>query len=107
MPSRIQQYDIGLAFKALIKDEADSVVNLTAATVKQLMFRKPDGTLMTKDAAFSTDGSDGYIQYVTATSGDLNVAGMYRLQARIYIPGSGNLFRTDVAEAFKVYENLD
>jgi hypothetical protein len=78
------------------------VLDISAATTKEIKFLKPDSTLVTKSASFVTNGTDGYIQYV-ATSGFLDVAGWWRMSA--YIIQSGTAFSTDYT-TFKVYEKL-
>ena len=98
--------DIGTVFRVTVYDidsgGTTSALNISAASTKQLIFGKPDGTTLTKTATFTTDGSNGQIEYSTV-SGDLSKAGTWSLQA--YIVTSGGEWRTDVG-TFKVYENL-
>ena len=55
--------DIGTVFTLTIKD-GSSVIDLSGATTKQIILRKPDRvTSSTKTASFVTDGSDGKIKY--------------------------------------------
>ncbi len=82
--SDIQLNDIGSLFIVTLK-EGTSIVDLSTATVKEFYFQKPDGTILTKTASFTTDGTDGKIQYTTI-AGDLNVAGKWKLQAKITLP---------------------
>jgi hypothetical protein len=93
--------DIGTIFEIELKD-CLNVLNISAATVKQIIFQKPTGASITKDASFSTDGADGKIRYVTV-SGDLDVVGTWKIQAKVVLPTgtwSSNI------DKFKVYSNL-
>ena len=98
--------DIGTIVRATVNDTdsagAASVFNVSGALTKQLVFRKPDGIKLTKDAEFTTNGTDGKIQYTTL-SGDLDTAGSWNLQAYIVTP-SGTWYSS--VGSFKVYENL-
>ena len=76
MPANeIHKNDIGTVFKVTIKDSA-AVVNVSTATTKQIILKKPSGTKLTKDASFFTDGSDGIITYTTVR-GNVEVARLY------------------------------
>ena len=98
--------DIGTIVRATINDTdaagTASVFNASGAITKQLIFRKPDGTKLTKSAAFTTDGTDGKMQYTTI-SGDLDTAGAWNIQA--YLVTSSGTWYSSVG-SFKVYENL-
>ncbi len=63
----------------------DVALDISTATVKQLVLRKPDGTAVTKTAQFETDGSDGVVYYATVT-GDIDQAGRWTLQAVVTMP---------------------
>lgn len=93
--------DIGTVFEVTIKDDTVAV-DVSTASTKNLLFRKPDGTILTKAASFKTTGADGIIQYVTI-SGDLSMPGLWNLQAHI-VMSSGN-WKSDVA-TFEVHPNL-
>ena len=98
--------DIGTIFRVTVYDTTSTggstVADISTAETKQMIFKRPDGTTFTKTAVFTTDGSDGNIQYISV-DGDLNVAGTWHLQAYVVTP-AGN-WRTDVGH-FRVYENL-
>ena len=98
--------DIGTVFRITVYDTDSSgtasVLNISAATTLQIIFRKPNGTSLTKTAAFTTDGADGQMQYTTV-DGELDTAGTWNIQS--YIVSSDGSWRTDVG-SFKVYENL-
>lgn len=76
--------DIGTLIKATIIDENEAVVDVSSATTKQLIFKKSDGSTLTANADFFTNGTDGIIQYATV-SGDISVAGTYRFQGYVVL----------------------
>lgn len=67
--------------------DGDDVVDISPAAelTKQLKFKKPSGTVVVEDAVFTTDGTDGQLQYVTEASPDnlLDEAGKWFVQAYI------------------------
>tara|TARA_Y100000034_G_C6819933_1_gene369157 strand:+ start:753 stop:1061 length:309 start_codon:yes stop_codon:yes gene_type:complete len=93
--------DIGTIFTITVKD-GSSTVNISSASTKQVILKKPSGTKLEKDAAFVTDGTDGQMKY-TIVSGDLDETGTYKLQGYLVI--SDGTFYTDIT-SFKVYRNL-
>ena len=99
--------DYGTIIRVTVYDTTatggSSVAEISNASAKQFTFKRPDGTTFTKTAVFTTDGSDGQIQYTTAAD-DLNMAGTWGLQAYVVISG-GFSHRTDVG-SFRVFENL-
>ena len=99
--NEIHYADIGTAFEITLQDDS-TVVNISAATTKQIIFQKPDGTTVTETADFVTDGTDGKIQYVIA-SGDLDTVGTWSIQAKIII--STNTWYSDI-QTFEVHGNI-
>lgn len=93
--------DIGTAFEVTMKD-CDDVVDISTASIKQLIFRKHDKTVVTKTAVFKTDGTDGIIQYITVLD-DLDQKGTWYIQAKITMPTG--TWSSDTSK-FKVYANL-
>ena len=61
-------------------------VDISATTVKQLIIRKPDGSVIIKAADFTTDGNDGALECETA-AGDVEPWGTYQVQPNVAIPG--------------------
>lgn len=100
--SLVRVGDVGTAFRATVKDQDESVVDLSAATLLELIFRKPSQEVVTKTASLYTDGSDGKMQYVTVT-GDLDLPGLWRVQARVTVGGAS--WSTSI-ETFRVHKNL-
>lgn len=98
---QIHLNDIGTVFEVTIKD-CDTPVDISTATAKQIIFMKPDGTTTAKTADFTTDGTDGKIRYI-ATTGDLNLSGGWKIQAKVTLP-AGTWYSN--IEKFKVWTNL-
>ena len=98
--------DIGTAFTVTITDKQANgttiVADISSATLKQLVFKKPNGNKLTKTAAFVTDGTDGKITYTTI-SGDIDIIGTWKLQGIITI--GSNIFNSEI-KSFKVNRNL-
>jgi hypothetical protein len=101
MASEIHVNDIGTRFLATIKDDG-VVVDVSNASVINMIFKKPDDHVVYKSASLLTDGVDGKIYYDTV-AGDLDEAGQYKLQGRVSLP-SGTYF-TDIY-TFQVHCNL-
>lgn len=81
--------DWGILFKfRLINKDTNAVVDISAATNKYMYFKRPDGTSFIKTAAFSTDGTDGYIQYVSVAD-DLDAVGEWLIQGFVELPTKG------------------
>lgn len=94
--------DIGTVFRLTLKED-DVVVDISAATVKKLIFELPDGTSVEKTAAFTTDGTDGKIEW-PAPTGFLTPGGMWKLQARVEY-SNGDKWSSSIVE-IRVYPNL-
>ncbi len=90
--------DIGTIFTVTIVDQDDAVVDISLYSPKQLIFTKPDGTRVEQTASFTTDGTDGKIQY-TSESGDLDQPGLWQLQ------GIVSTLHTNIT-TFPVHRNL-
>lgn len=102
MPANeIRLEDIGTIFEITLMDDTE-VVDISGATLMQIRFAKPDGTIMLKTAVHTTNGSDGKLQYTTILN-DLDQVGIWQKQAYIELPtGKWN---SDI-DKFKVHDNL-
>jgi hypothetical protein len=101
-------------FYAIVKDQDLAYVNTSAATTRTLLFRKPNGTVLTKTASqvasYTGTNADvaagvtanAVMQYTTI-AGDLDVAGLWAVQGIVGI-GSG-LWHTD-ERIYQVHPNL-
>jgi hypothetical protein len=92
---------VGLIFRRTIKIDG-TVEDISAATTKQFIFRKPDGSLLSVDAVWTTDGTDAKAEYVTV-AGDIDQPGEWRLQARLVMPNFDEKSDVDI---FTVKANL-
>lgn len=95
--------DIGTELRLVVSDQDDSVVDLSAATDTLFIITKPNGTILEITADLYTDGTDGTLTYSTI-DGDLSVAGLYKIQARIVFT-SGSY--SSSIQTFRVYNNLN
>jgi hypothetical protein len=85
--------DIGNIFVLTFKD-GDTVVDVSSATVtKTITFVAPDGTSTVQSATFTTDGTDGKIQYVTQ-AGDMDQVGQWKLQGIVVI--TAGTFKSEI-----------
>lgn len=101
MANEMHVGDIGTVITVTVQD-AGVAIDISAATVKQLILRNPARGTVVKDASFVGGGSAGQLSYTTVT-GDLSQDGEWQLQALITLP-SGT-WRSTYAP-FYVYENL-
>jgi hypothetical protein len=102
MTEEIHIGDVGTKFLITVKNDG-VVVDISSATVKEIYFEKPDGTTLTKTASFETDGTDGKIYWTTSAAGDLDIEGMWKIQAKIAITGGS--WKTEIG-SFRVWENI-
>jgi hypothetical protein len=94
--------DVGTILRVIVEDDG-AVINVSGTDSRTIYLKKPDGTKLTKTAVFTTDGSDGKIQYVTI-SGDLDTEGWWKIQGLVHW-ASGNQWYTDW-QPFEVHDNL-
>lgn len=75
VPPDIFEHDIGTRFQAqirnLVNSESPEVFDISTATEKLIIFKKPNGVEVEYPGTFVTNGVDGLLEYVTATSDDL------------------------------------
>lgn len=81
--ARIQKNDWGIRFEITIKDQDGTVVDVSGATTKQIIFKSPGGDVSAKTATFTTNGTDGKI-YWDSTTSFLATAGRWKMQG-LYI----------------------
>jgi hypothetical protein len=100
--------DVGTAIEITVTELDDDgeavVINISTATSKFINFQRPDGTTEQKTAAFTTDGTDGKIRYVTV-SGFLDQAGGWKIEGEIHIGGSQwstDIFKMKVGRVIEV-----
>ena len=96
--------DYGTEFVLTIKKRVsgvDSVVDISAATTKKILFRNSAGTIFERTASFKTDGTDGKITYTTA-SGDVTVSGTLKYRGAVILSPTQN-YQSSTCE-IEVYE---
>lgn len=78
--------DIGTIFEITLKDEGNSpeIVDISTASTKDVVFKNPAGVSQTKTGAFTTDGTDGKLQYASE-AGFLAGEGIWYIQAHIIL----------------------
>lgn len=101
MSEEIHLNDIGTIFRFTVKD-GSAVLDISGASTKNIVFKKPTGATLTKAGSFFTDGTDGILQYTTLT-GDLDTLRIWQAQVSLVL--AAGTWKTDVVE-FTVHENL-
>lgn len=98
----LRKLDVGTQIKVHVLDEDGNEINLSTATVKNIVFYLPDKTTVEKPAEFITDGSDGWLKYVTE-AGFLSMIGRWKGQVQVVMPawdGSTSVFEFYVSDRF-------
>lgn len=62
--------------------QIDLQEDISLATVKNLVFKSPDGDIFTVTGTFATDGTDGLLNY-TVQPGQVDIDGVWRVQPYI------------------------
>lgn len=99
----VHKGDIGTKFLVTINED-DLPVDISTASVKKIITKDPDGTIVEHDAAFETDGSDGKIYWITTLITDLAVTGEWEIEARIEMGGGTWSSSIDTFQVFKIIE---
>ena len=86
----------------LIDGETELPIDVSAATLVQYVFSRPDNSTFIKTGGFDSNGSDGKVVYLLA-NGDLNMVGRWSYQ--VYVTFTGELLHSAVGK-FKVLNNL-
>ncbi len=93
--------DIGTVLVVTLKND-NVPVDISAATTKQIILQNPSVTGGAFAATFTTDGTDGKLQYTT-TINDLDESGVWQIQA--YVVLATGAWRSEIQE-FSVFPNL-
>lgn len=94
MSENIHIGDVGTIFKIKIVDDDSVAIDISDATTKQIIFLKPGRRAsVTQTATFTTDGTDGYIEYQTVAD-DLDKAGLWKIQGKVIGPTYTNSSET-------------
>lgn len=78
----VQLGDVGVDIIVQFLDSDCDPKDISSFTTLSICFEKTDGTTVSKTATFTTDGTDGKIQYLTET-GVIDQTGTWRLQGVI------------------------
>lgn len=96
--------DINTEMLFTIKNSSDNtVIDISTATTKNIVFRKADRTPSVQAASFNTDGTDGVLKFTSPNAAFFNVAGRWKAQGSVVI--SSGTFKSSTLE-FDVFSNL-
>lgn len=100
----VRENDIGVVFRITITKNSDgTVLDISSATTREIVFRRPSGVIVTKTAVVTNSGTDGKMEYVSEAD-FLNETGNWKLQGHVIV-GSNDL--TTEMGAFSVNKVLD
>ena len=102
MTCGIHQNDIGTLIQIQVVDCDGTAVDISGATAKQMVFKKPSGATLTVNADFVNTGVDGLLKYMIV-SGDLSEIGTWKVQAIVIV--GGYIWHSNF-ESFRVYRNI-
>jgi hypothetical protein len=74
--------DYGTQFNMTVYKHDGSILDISTATTRQMIFIDPSGNRTTTTGCLTTDGKDGKM-YTTAASGLLITAGSWNLQGHV------------------------
>lgn len=100
----IRTNDIGTVFEVTLR-ESTSIVDISSASVQQIILKGPEGGSKVSTASFKTDGTDGILQIQTTSSTHLDHDGVWRIQSRVTLVTPTGTWRSDIQE-FVVHSNL-
>lgn len=83
---QICRADYGQVIERFLVDQSDVAIDISTASSKNFYLKKPDGTVLTKTALFTTTGTDGGLYYVLA-AGDIDADGGWKFQFSTVISG--------------------
>jgi hypothetical protein len=84
--------DVGTRFEVTVYEDAVAL-DISAATVKNFIFGKPSGDVVSVAAGFVTDGTNGKLYYLS-TGTDLDEAGNWELEVELDLsPWAGRTTR--------------
>jgi len=102
MAEQIHIGDVGTNFEVTVMEDS-LAKDLSTATSVVMRFRRPNNSVVEKNATFVNSGIDGKVHYISE-SGFLNVRGPWDLQVVVTFPG-GNVWHTDIVN-FHVHPNI-
>lgn len=84
----IHKNDVGTELVVAFVDEDGDIINISSASTKQILLRKPGSAAVAYPGDFDTDGSDGLLKYVTTKVlgvYDLDRAGTWSIQGYVIV----------------------
>ena len=90
-----RQNDHGFTLRLLITEDGTTGLNISTAPTKQIILRSPSDGYTVNAADFTTDGTDGFIEY-TVPEGVLNKPGRWKVYAKVVMPSGLNVRSTGV-----------
>jgi hypothetical protein len=101
--TNVQVGDVGTILVITVNNAATGLAkDISSATIKKFIFKNPAGEVIERTAIFTTNGSDGNIQYVSIAD-DFDEEGQYQWQVYLEMPGWSGHSNVDT---FGVYKNL-
>jgi len=100
--------DTGTVVRRELIDEDGVTVDISSALAagRRFYFISPTGVVKDVEATYTTDGTDGQLQYIIASS-DIDEVGPWRLQVRINVTGTGGFDQSTQTEDWaQVHERL-
>lgn len=67
-----------------VDSDTDAAIDVSTASAKKILWKTPANVIVSKDASFTTDGTDGKIEYTT-TSADFGALGSYAIEAQVVL----------------------
>lgn len=90
-PDTVREGQTGTVFRVTIKDDADdSVVDVSNNDAIEIKAKKPDGTTIAKAASFTSDGTDGQIEYQDDAGDFTDQTGSWTFWGRADLTGGGD-----------------
>lgn len=85
LPQRIQLDDIGTIIRVTIEDPPGTPVDVSAASIQEIILTSPSGVKKTKTSVFDGTGVNGKIRYITI-AGDMDEVGRWHVRGHVIIP---------------------
>jgi len=101
----IHKGDIGTKFIIEVVDEDGKVLNIADADPMAILFKKHDRSVISKEAEFLTDGTDGKMMYV-AVDGFLDQVGDWSMQGKVTLADPAGTWFSTVKD-FLVHDSLE
>lgn len=98
---RVRVGDIGVVIILTVYEDG-AVKDISSATNLEIHIKKPGGTVLEKTAAFTTNGTDGKLQYTTQSDG-FTEEGYYEVRGNFTL----NTWSGSTTEMFVLAEAIE